>query len=175
VVEDLAKKEEHIREILEKESKLITYSGWLNEERARHPDSSIRPREGTFEDPQSGILPQVNRSRTQAFTVKSQTSSNRLSRSKTSAPAFLSSLKRMVSAVECWETDCAVCLGEFELEEMVRELPCDHIFHNDCILNWFIKAKSPACPLCRSILAEPSQDPQTEPAATSIPPLASAV
>ena len=53
---------------------------------------------------------------------------------------------------EPWATDCAVCLSGFSKEEKVRELVCDHIFHNECIHDWFMKAKSPACPLCRNVL-----------------------
>jgi hypothetical protein len=53
---------------------------------------------------------------------------------------------------EVWATDCAICLTEFDKSEQVCELPCDHIFHDACIRDWFMKAKSPACPLCRNIL-----------------------
>ncbi|KAI8890750.1 hypothetical protein K501DRAFT_168163, partial [Backusella circina FSU 941] len=34
------------------------------------------------------------------------------------------------------ESDCAVCKDLFEPEERVTELPCDHIFHDDCIKPW---------------------------------------
>lgn len=68
--------------------------------------------------------------------------------------------KRLGSAPkedEVWATDCAVCLAEFEEEELVNELECEHIFHNKCIHDWFMKAKQAACPLCRSL----SEAPQT--------------
>ncbi|KAI8878114.1 hypothetical protein K501DRAFT_196627 [Backusella circina FSU 941] len=34
------------------------------------------------------------------------------------------------------ETDCAVCKDAFGPEETVLELPCEHIFHDDCIKPW---------------------------------------
>lgn len=34
------------------------------------------------------------------------------------------------------ETDCAVCKDQFEPQEIVIELPCEHIFHDDCIKPW---------------------------------------
>lgn len=34
------------------------------------------------------------------------------------------------------QTDCAVCKDEFSQEEQVTQLPCAHIFHEDCIKPW---------------------------------------
>ncbi|KAI9301171.1 hypothetical protein BJ944DRAFT_169564, partial [Cunninghamella echinulata] len=34
------------------------------------------------------------------------------------------------------QVDCAVCKDEFILDESVIELPCQHIFHDDCIKPW---------------------------------------
>ncbi|KAI8081887.1 uncharacterized protein B0P05DRAFT_452764, partial [Gilbertella persicaria] len=51
------------------------------------------------------------------------------------------------------ETDCAVCKDHFELDEQVIELPCQHIFHDDCIKPW-LKLNG-TCPVCRhSVLPE---------------------
>lgn len=36
---------------------------------------------------------------------------------------------------------CPVCLLEFEEEEVVRKMPCEHIFHKGCILPWLGKVK----------------------------------
>ena len=67
--------------------------------------------------------------------------------SDTANPSRLASAPK---EVEVWATDCAVCLAEFVGEELVNELPCEHIFHNKCIHDWFMKAKQAACPLCRN-------------------------
>ncbi|KAK4852169.1 hypothetical protein QYF36_021628 [Acer negundo] len=46
-------------------------------------------------------------------------------------------------------TDCAVCLGEFEEGEMLKQLPnCGHGFHSCCIDTWLESHSN--CPLCRS-------------------------
>eukprot|EP00439_Symbiodinium_sp_Y106_P036939 s2003_g4.t1 len=52
------------------------------------------------------------------------------------------------------ETTCCICLGEFEEQELLRELPCDHCFHHSCLEKWL--QKSTSCPLCRSSLQQPS-------------------
>jgi hypothetical protein len=44
---------------------------------------------------------------------------------------------------------CAICLEDFvPLESTVRELPCRHIFHADCI-DPFLRENSSLCPLCK--------------------------
>lgn len=41
---------------------------------------------------------------------------------------------------------CAVCILDFEADDKCRHLPCDHLFHQDCIEKWFQeKAKCPVC------------------------------
>ncbi|KGN47355.1 RING-H2 finger protein ATL52-like [Cucumis sativus] len=47
-----------------------------------------------------------------------------------------------------FNTECAVCLGEFEEGELIKHLPnCNHSFHSPCIDAWFRNHSS--CPLCR--------------------------
>ncbi|CAD7974175.1 unnamed protein product [Amoebophrya sp. A120] len=41
---------------------------------------------------------------------------------------------------------CAVCLSEFADGDIVRTLPCAHIFHQPCIDKWLKKNRK--CPLC---------------------------
>ena len=43
---------------------------------------------------------------------------------------------------------CAICLYDFDNPDMSNiNLPCGHIYHANCILNWF--DKNMHCPLCR--------------------------
>jgi hypothetical protein len=44
------------------------------------------------------------------------------------------------------ESSCAVCLSDFELDDMLRRLPCNHCFHRACIDKWLRRNK--VCPLC---------------------------
>lgn len=53
---------------------------------------------------------------------------------------------------------CPVCLVEFEEEEEMKVLPCQHQFHTKCILTWLEKVCS--CPVCRFEL--PTDDPDYE-------------
>ncbi len=32
--------------------------------------------------------------------------------------------------------ECPVCKEDYSIEESVRQLPCNHLFHNDCIVPW---------------------------------------
>mmetsp|Transcript_40663 Transcript_40663/g.107736 ORF Transcript_40663/g.107736 Transcript_40663/m.107736 type:complete len:332 (-) Transcript_40663:282-1277(-) len=47
---------------------------------------------------------------------------------------------------ETSETSCAVCLCDFEWDDMLRRLPCTHSFHRACIDKWLKRNK--VCPLC---------------------------
>eukprot|EP00602_Paraphysomonas_sp_CaronLab_P011682 CAMPEP_0185038772 /NCGR_PEP_ID=MMETSP1103-20130426/34848_1 /TAXON_ID=36769 /ORGANISM="Paraphysomonas bandaiensis, Strain Caron Lab Isolate" /LENGTH=726 /DNA_ID=CAMNT_0027577361 /DNA_START=746 /DNA_END=2926 /DNA_ORIENTATION=+ len=43
--------------------------------------------------------------------------------------------------------ECAICLNDLNEGDMCRQLPCDHLFHRDCIDQWF--TLSVACPMCK--------------------------
>ncbi|XP_010539185.1 PREDICTED: E3 ubiquitin-protein ligase SGR9, amyloplastic [Tarenaya hassleriana] len=43
--------------------------------------------------------------------------------------------------------ECVICKDDFEDGSMVTQLPCDHLFHGDCIKTWFQINRG--CPLCR--------------------------
>ncbi|KAI3879210.1 hypothetical protein MKW98_028777 [Papaver atlanticum] len=66
-------------------------------------------------------------------------------------PVFVYSDIKNRKKIDTNETvvECAVCLGEYEDEDMLRLLPiCRHIFHCHCIDAWFISHST--CPVCRS-------------------------
>ncbi|KAK8691475.1 hypothetical protein V6N13_074985 [Hibiscus sabdariffa] len=47
---------------------------------------------------------------------------------------------------------CAVCLEDFEARENVMVTPCEHMFHEECILPW-LKDRGD-CPVCRSVISD---------------------
>ena len=51
-------------------------------------------------------------------------------------------------------TNCTICLGDFNLDQNVRNLLCGHTFHTDCIDSWCEKNLN--CPVCRFDLDEES-------------------
>ena len=44
--------------------------------------------------------------------------------------------------------DCSICLKVPKEKDIIHTLPCKHIFHKDCIVEWLSKINT--CPLCRS-------------------------
>ncbi|ESN95745.1 hypothetical protein HELRODRAFT_178925 [Helobdella robusta] len=42
---------------------------------------------------------------------------------------------------------CPICCDEFEENSFVLKLSCGHIFHPDCLENWFVEKQN--CPFCR--------------------------
>ena len=51
---------------------------------------------------------------------------------------------------------CAVCKDEFVVNTEAKQLPCNHIYHPDCILPWLSKNNS--CPVCRFSLPTEDQE-----------------
>ncbi|KAJ1441877.1 Zinc finger, RING-type [Sesbania bispinosa] len=47
---------------------------------------------------------------------------------------------------------CAICLEDFEPKEEVMLTPCNHMFHEDCIVPWLTSKGQ--CPVCRFVICE---------------------
>jgi E3 ubiquitin-protein ligase DOA10 len=43
---------------------------------------------------------------------------------------------------------CPICIEGFKEDELIKQLPCRHIYHRGCIKQWM--KKSTECPLCRN-------------------------
>ena len=56
------------------------------------------------------------------------------------------------------ENSCGVCKDEFNVGEECLSMPCNHYFHNNCLLPWLKERNS--CPICRYEL--PTDDPDFE-------------
>ncbi|XP_076923417.1 putative E3 ubiquitin-protein ligase RHA4A [Bidens hawaiensis] len=60
------------------------------------------------------------------------------------------------------ELMCCVCLGEFEMNEKLHQIPsCQHMFHAECIRNWL--HSNTTCPLCRCSVVNTSKGGHHEP------------
>jgi len=45
-------------------------------------------------------------------------------------------------------SSCSICLEDFDETKDIVYLDCQHIYHEDCIIEWI--NKDPSCPLCRT-------------------------
>uniref|UniRef100_A0A6V7QY64 RING-type E3 ubiquitin transferase n=1 Tax=Ananas comosus var. bracteatus TaxID=296719 RepID=A0A6V7QY64_ANACO len=83
---------------------------------------------------------------------------------KGSPPAAKSAVESLPSVVLAEEDlakdgiQCAVCKDGILVDERVKQLPCSHHFHEECILPWLGMRNT--CPLCRYEL--PTDDPEYE-------------
>ncbi|KAJ2399766.1 hypothetical protein GGI23_002452 [Coemansia sp. RSA 2559] len=71
-------------------------------------------------------------------------------------PANMLSPSGPVAAKNSWDScsssdsalECAICLEEINEGEVIRKLPCPHVFHSACIDRWLL-SQSSVCPLCK--------------------------
>jgi len=66
--------------------------------------------------------------------------------------------EQQIAALRCCEfsadvvaqedSGCAICLSDYEVGDLLRWLPCQHHFHQECADQWL--QKSNCCPLCRN-------------------------
>ena len=45
------------------------------------------------------------------------------------------------------DVKCPICLSKFKRVDIIKELPCKHIYHKGCVLTWL--KSSNLCPLCK--------------------------
>ena len=46
--------------------------------------------------------------------------------------------------------DCCICLNNYDDNSVVVRIPCNHIYHRECIHLWMLRR--PTCPFCRSVI-----------------------
>ena len=52
--------------------------------------------------------------------------------------------------------ECSVCKDQFEILQKIKKIPCNHHFHEDCIMPWLKERNS--CPVCRFELPTDDED-----------------
>ena len=55
------------------------------------------------------------------------------------------------------EEKCSVCMTSLNMDEHVCELPCEHIFHDECIQPW-LQQYNYKCPICRKEVGKPKHN-----------------
>ncbi|CAF1016579.1 unnamed protein product [Rotaria sordida] len=45
------------------------------------------------------------------------------------------------------DTTCIICREEMQVQQSIKRLSCQHIFHKNCLRSWFQRQQ--ACPICR--------------------------
>jgi hypothetical protein len=64
----------------------------------------------------------------------------------TSIPGFSFKLNKYCDFVN--DKECCICFIEYYNGIDLHMLPCNHIIHKECIMEWYKKSMS--CPLCRN-------------------------
>lgn len=62
-------------------------------------------------------------------------------------------IQKFVFVEAVYNNDCSICLEDFKGGDNVITLQCKHIFHENCLTNWFIKQNSNKieCPICNKL------------------------
>lgn len=65
------------------------------------------------------------------------------------APASKSSIQALekIKVEGCSQQYCVICLEVMKEGSKAARMPCSHIYHQDCLVNWL--KNSSLCPLCR--------------------------
>jgi hypothetical protein len=51
------------------------------------------------------------------------------------------------------DKECSICFCELQPEDKTNILPCQHVFHDSCVIKWLKNKRT--CPLCRSDTIKP--------------------
>lgn len=77
-----------------------------------------------------------------------------------------SGVLRTRSSTLVQEDCCSICLVEFEAEESLRQLPCGHLYHPECVDVWLLGNAS--CPLCKASILRPPATGTRSPTAAGV-------
>lgn len=93
---------------------------------------------------------------------------------RSEAAAATASVSTSTAAAVSAEGECAICLCEFNEDELVKQLPCEHVYHAACIDRWLLKEREttlPSCPLCKVVPFQFCQPGPGEETSSTAPPV----
>ena len=61
----------------------------------------------------------------------------------------------LLKSIDACGQSCAICQEDFEVKDKAKQLPCQHLYHEKCVLVWLEKHNS--CPVCRFALESEKQ------------------
>ncbi|XP_069492818.1 E3 ubiquitin-protein ligase RNF149 isoform X1 [Ambystoma mexicanum] len=72
---------------------------------------------------------------------------NRKETKKAISQLQLHTVKKGEKGIDVEAENCAVCIENYKPKDVVRILPCKHIFHRTCIDPWLLEHRT--CPMCK--------------------------
>ena len=72
---------------------------------------------------------------------------NRVNENNNNQVNLIDNVQSLIITDEQPEDVCSICLEEFEYNQELKKLKCNHIFHKECLESWINDKK--ICPLCR--------------------------
>jgi hypothetical protein len=67
--------------------------------------------------------------------------------------------KEVIAKIADAGIPCCICLESIKPDEDMGQLPCEHIYHYNCIEEWLMKTEyEQSCPLCKAPICQDIQD-----------------
>ena len=60
--------------------------------------------------------------------------------------------KLRIRDIKDFDNQCSICLKEWTINQVVRQLPCEHIYCSKCIKEWLTKYSN-SCPKCKFVIS----------------------
>ncbi|KAK7302443.1 hypothetical protein RJT34_13333 [Clitoria ternatea] len=117
-----------------------------NDEDSANPQAWITLR---FVRPGENLVPQTNDTPLDDLIDRVDTQNNNRPGPPPATSSAIAALPMVKVTHEHLATDlnCPICKDEFQLDMEVRELPCKHFYHSDCVIPWLLMHNT--CPVCR--------------------------
>lgn len=109
---------------------------------------------GDFSQTRGATVESINALPTYKFKLKENETSDDHECNMDSEGGLLAAGTEKERAISGEDAVCCICLAKYADEDELRELPCLHVFHVECVDKW-LKINA-SCPLCKSEVGESS-------------------